>query len=162
MKFSGVITNDRSDVYAKGQKSKDKVTEVKTQISRFATITPLWFHIWWWNDAWHCLGVVPYWFSRSSVKFQGHTVKKKSLISTQIGRFRNVSPVWIHRWLWMMHKDWSSIEEVPYSFSRLSVKFQGHRAKEIFILNQNWDFSDCNSSLNSQMAMKWRSNLEVA
>ena len=47
MKFSGVITNDRSDVYAKvkGQ-SKVKVTEVKTQISRFGTITPGWFHIW--------------------------------------------------------------------------------------------------------------------
>ena len=43
MKFSGVITNDRSDVYAKvqGQRSKVKVTEVKTQISRFGTITPV-------------------------------------------------------------------------------------------------------------------------
>ena len=53
MKFSEVITNVRSDVYAKvqGQKSKVKVTEVKTQISRFGTITPVWFRIWWWNDA---------------------------------------------------------------------------------------------------------------
>ena len=53
MKFSGVITNKRSDVYANGQsqKSKVKVTEVKIQISRFGTITPVWFHIWWWNDA---------------------------------------------------------------------------------------------------------------
>ena len=52
MKFSGVITNDRSDVYAKvqGQRTKVKVTEVKTQISRFRTITPVWFHIWCWND----------------------------------------------------------------------------------------------------------------
>ena len=53
MKFSGVITNDRSYVYAKVQcqRSKVKVTEVKTQISHFGTITPVWFHIWWWNDA---------------------------------------------------------------------------------------------------------------
>ena len=53
MRFSGVITNDRSDVYAKGQgqRSKVKVTEVKTQLSRCRTITPVWFHIWWWNDA---------------------------------------------------------------------------------------------------------------
>ena len=54
MKFSGVITNGRSHVYAKvqGQRSKVKVTEIKTQISRFGTITPVWFHIiWWWNDA---------------------------------------------------------------------------------------------------------------
>ena len=53
MKFSGIITNDRSDVHAKGQgqRSKVKVTEVNTQISRFRTVTPVWMHIWWWNDA---------------------------------------------------------------------------------------------------------------
>ena len=53
MKFSGVITNDRSGVHAKGQgqRSKVKVTEVNTQLSRFRTVTPVWIHIWWWNDA---------------------------------------------------------------------------------------------------------------
>ena len=53
MKFSGVITNDRSEVHAKGQgqRSKVKVTEVNTQHSRFRTATPVWIHIWWWNDA---------------------------------------------------------------------------------------------------------------
>ena len=53
MKFSGVITNDQSDVHAKGhgQRSKVKVTEVNTQLNRFRTVTPVWIHIWWWNDA---------------------------------------------------------------------------------------------------------------
>ena len=53
MKFSGVITSDRSDVHAKGQgqRSKVKVTEVTTQLNRFRTVTPIWIHIWWWNDA---------------------------------------------------------------------------------------------------------------
>ena len=53
VKFSGVITIDKSDVHAKGQgqRSKVKVTEVKTQLSRFLTLTPVWVHIWWWNDA---------------------------------------------------------------------------------------------------------------
>ena len=52
MKFSGVITNDKSDVHAKGQgqRSKVKVTEVNTQLNRFRTVTPVWIHIWWWND----------------------------------------------------------------------------------------------------------------
>ena len=52
-KFSGVITNDRSNVHAKGygHKSKVKVTELITQLSRFRTVTPVWIHIWWWNDA---------------------------------------------------------------------------------------------------------------
>ena len=26
-------------------------SEVKSQLSHFRTITPVWFHIWWWNDA---------------------------------------------------------------------------------------------------------------
>ena len=53
MKFSGVITSDRSDVHAKGQgqRSKVKVTEVTTQLYRFRTVTPVWIHVWWWNDA---------------------------------------------------------------------------------------------------------------
>ena len=53
MKFSGVITSDRSDVHGKGQgqRSKVKVTEVTTQLNRFRTVTPIWIHIWWWNDA---------------------------------------------------------------------------------------------------------------
>ena len=53
MNFSRLITNDRSDVHAKGQDqtSRVKVTEVKTQFSRFRAVTPVWIHIWWWNVA---------------------------------------------------------------------------------------------------------------
>ena len=53
MKFSGVITSDRSDVHAKGQgqRSKVKVTEVTTQLYRFRTVTPVRIHVWWWNNA---------------------------------------------------------------------------------------------------------------
>ena len=48
-----VITNDRSAVHAKrqGQRSKVKVTEVNTQLSRFRTVTPVWIQMWWWKDA---------------------------------------------------------------------------------------------------------------
>ena len=43
MKFSGFITNDQSKVYVKGQgqRSKVKVTNVKTQPNRFPTVTPV-------------------------------------------------------------------------------------------------------------------------
>ena len=51
-----------------------------------------------------------------------------------------------------MHKAWSSIEEVPYCFSRSSVKFKGHTALKIVEFYSNWAFPDCNSSLNSLMA----------
>ena len=52
MKLSGVITKDQGNVHAKGQgqRSKVKVTEVPTQLSRFRTVTPVWIHIWWGND----------------------------------------------------------------------------------------------------------------
>ena len=38
----------------------------------------------------------------------------------------------------MMHKAWSSIEEVPYCFWRSSVKFQGHTGWKIDDLNPVW------------------------
>ena len=52
MKFSEVITKDQGKVHAtgQGQRSKVKVTEVTTQLDRFQTVTPVWIHIWWWND----------------------------------------------------------------------------------------------------------------
>ena len=71
----------------------------------------------------------------SSIFFQGHpsnfkvTRDKKSPIFTWIERFQTVTPVWIHRWIEMMHKPWRSIEEVPYCFPMLSIKFQVHRLK---------------------------------
>ena len=45
MKFSGVITNDQSDVHAKGQgqRAKVKVAEVKTQLNRIRTVTHIEF-----------------------------------------------------------------------------------------------------------------------
>ena len=61
MKFSEVITNDQSKVHAKGQgqRSKVKVTEVTTQLKRFRTVTPVWIHIWWWNDAYSLMLLRP-------------------------------------------------------------------------------------------------------
>ena len=62
----------------------------------------------------------------------------------------------------MMHRAWSSIVELPYCFSSSSVKFQGHTALKIVEFDPNWAFPDCNSSLNSPMAMKCCTKLETA
>ena len=43
---------------------------------------------------------------------------------------------------------------MPYRFSRSYVKFQGQTALKIVEFDPNWAFPDCNSSLNSPMAMK--------
>ena len=61
----------------------------------------------------------------------------------------------------MMHRAWSSIVVVPYCFSRSYVKFQGHTALKIVEFDPNWAFPDCNSSLNSPMAMKCCTKLET-
>ena len=62
----------------------------------------------------------------------------------------------------MMHKPWSSIEEVPYYFPMSSVKFHGHSGQNIVDFVPNWAFPDCNPSLNSPMAIKWHTKLEDA
>ena len=99
---------------------------------------------------------------RCPIVFQGHTsnvkVTRLTKLSnlTQIGCFRTVTPVW------NMHKAWSSIEEMPYCFSRSSVKFQGHTALKIVEFDPDWSFPDCNSILNSPMAQRWCTKLEVA
>ena len=61
-----------------------------------------------------------------------------------------------------MQKAWSSIEEVPYCFSRSSVKFQGHTVLKIVEFDPNWTFPACNSSFSPPMATKWCTKLEVA
>ena len=61
-----------------------------------------------------------------------------------------------------MHIAWWCLGEVPYCFSRSSVKFQGHTALKSVEFDPDWAFPDCNSSLNSPMATKWWTKLEVA
>ena len=104
MKFSGVITSDRSDVHVKGQgqRSKVKVTEVNTQLSRFRTVTPVWIHIWWWNDAQSLMLLrkcALLFFKVIRQIARSHDWKILSIL-TQIGRFQTVTPVWIHWWIW--------------------------------------------------------------
>ena len=156
MKFSGVITNDQSKVHTKGQgqRSKVKVTEVTTQLNRFRTVTPVWIHIWWWNDAYSLMLL-----RRGAVLF----FKVIRQISRSHGsKNRRIWPRFgIHQWLRMMHKAWSSIEEVSYCFLRSSVKSQGHTALKTVEFDSNWPFPDSNSSLNTPMATKWWTKLEL-
>ena len=62
----------------------------------------------------------------------------------------------------MIHIGWCCLGEVPYCFWRSSVKFQGHTALKNVEFDPDWAFPDCNSSLNSPMAMKCCTKLEVA
>ena len=111
MKFSGVITFDQGKVHAKGrQRSKVKVTRGHDPNFRFRTVTPVWIHIWWWNDTYSLM-----------------LLRRGALLFFKV--IRQIS--------------------------------RSHGA-EIAEFDPDWAFPDCNSSLNSPMAMKWCTKLEVA
>ena len=86
------------------------------------------------HKAWSSIEKMPYCFSRSSIKFQGHTGPKKMPILNGIGHFHAVIPVEFTDGFEMMHKAWRGIEEAPYNFSRSSIKFQDHMGQK------NWWF----------------------
>ena len=110
MKFSGVITSDKSDVHAKGQGQRSRSQRSQPNL----TGSGLW------------------------LQFE-FTYDDE-----------------------MMHIAWCCLGEVSYCFSRSSVKFQGHTALKIVEFDPDWVFPDCNSSLDSPMAMKWCTKLGVA
>ena len=117
----------------------------------FQIITSVWVHWWIWNElrmhkAWCSIEEVSYYFSRSSIKFQGHTGWK----------IDNFNPVWVRllgRWQFWNPSD------LPCS--RSSDKIQGHTGQKIAGFDPNWAFPDCNSNLNSPMALKWCTKLDI-
>ena len=92
---------------------------------------------------------------RWPIVFRGHpsnfkvTRDKTSPILTQIGCFRTIG-----------RSQLSNPSHLPCW--RSSVKFQGHTALKIVEFDPDWAFPGCNSSLNSPMATKCCSKLEVA
>ena len=140
MKFSGVISNDRNDVLAKcqGQRSKVKVTEVNTQLNRFQTVTPVWIHIWWWNDAQSLMLLrrgallffkVIHQITRSQGSKNRRIWPKLAFpdCNSSLNEFTSGYK--------MMHKAWSSIEEVPYFFFKVNrqiLRSQGCKNRRIW------------------------------
>ena len=85
--------------------------------------------------AWSSTEEVPYCFSRSSVKFEGHTAKKNRWFWPKLGVTGQFE---LTNGYEMIHKALNRIEEVPYFFSRSSVKFQGNTGWKIDDLNPIW------------------------
>ena len=105
---------------------------------------------------------MPYCFLGSSVKFLGHTDKKIVDFDPNWAFPECNSSLNSPMGMKCCTRAWSSIEKVPYYFARSSVKFQGRTAKKIVEFDPDWVFLDCNSSLNSPIATKWCTKLEVA
>ena len=87
---------------------------------------------------------------------------KKSPILTRIERFRTVTPVWIHRWLW---NDTQSLmwyrRHAQLFFKVIHQISRSRRTKKITNFDPNWAFPDCNSSLTSPMDLKLCTKLDV-
>ena len=114
------------------------------------------------HKAWSSIEEVPYCFSRSSVKFQGHTGQKNRRFWPKFG----VSGLYFHFELVdgneMKHKAWSSWKDVPYCFSRSSVKFWCHMGQKTPILTQIEHFRTVNPVWIHQWLWKaWHSIEEV-
>ena len=112
-------------------------------------------------------------WKRCPIVFQGHPSKlkftrlKNHRLWPELGVSGLVLQFEFTNGFEMVHTAWLSKEEVSYCFSMSSVKFQGHTRQKIADFDPNWAFPDCNSSLNSPMALKrlmhkaWRSIEEV-
>ena len=117
------------------------------------------------------LSVTPFWLCshhRIIMKFSGVIISDKSDVHAKgQGQRSKVKVTEVTTQLEfkyddeMMHMAWCCLEEVPYCFWRSSVKFQGHTALKIVEFYPNWAFPDCNSNLNSPMAMKCCTKLET-
>ena len=162
------------------QVTRDEKSKILTRIECFRTLTAAWIHPWLWNDAqtlvycrrgvllffkvihqisrsykpWCTVEEVSCCFSRSSIKFQGHTKQKKPIDFDPNWAFPDCnsslnSPM-----------AWCSTAEVPYCFPRSSIKFQGHTGQKIANFDPNWGFPDCNSSF-PPMDLKWWTKPDV-
>ena len=61
----------------------------------------------------------------------------------------------------MIHKAWSTIEGLTIFFQGYPLNFKVTRGKKIAHFGPNWAFPDCNFSLNSLMALKCCTKLNV-
>ena len=105
---------------------------------------------------------VPYCFARSSVIFQGRTALKivefdpdwafpdcNSSLNSPMGR----------KWCTKLEVAW---KRCPIVLQGHPSNFKVTRLLKIVEFDPDWAFPDCNSSLNSPMATKWCTKLEVA
>ena len=94
--------------------------------------------------------------SRSEVKGQGHRGHDPNF------RFRTVTPVWIHIWWWNDTYSLMLLRRGALLFFKVIRQISRSHGAKIAEFDPDWAFPDCNSSLNSPMAMKCCTKLEVA
>ena len=88
---------------------------------------------------------------------------KVTEVKTEFNRFRSVTPVWIHTWWWNDSQSLMFLRRGALLFFKVICQIsRSHHPQKFVDFDPNWAFPDCNSSLNSPMATKWCTKLEVA
>ena len=133
------LTKVMSMQEAKVRGQRSRTTEVMTPFSRFRTVTPVWIHIWRWEDAQSLMllrrGVLLFF----KVTCQNFKVSRtnKSTILTIIERLRTVTPVWIQQWLWNNAQSLSYHRRgAPLFFKVIRNNFKVTRDKNLPILTR--------------------------
>ena len=110
------------------------------ELSISGLLTPVWIHPWLWNDAQSLKS-----YRRGALFFSKvihQTSRSHGTKNCQIWLELSVSSLWLQfefiNGFEMMHKAWHSKENMPYCFSRSSIKFQGHTGWKIDDLNPIW------------------------
>ena len=112
----------------KRSRSKVKVTKVNTQLSCFRTVTPVWIHRWWWNDA-HSLILI----RRGALLFLAATKQLNDWFSPSVclsvsHTFLTMFPSSYHHEIFRSCYQWQMWR--PCKRSRSEVKGQGHRGHD--------------------------------
>ena len=152
----------RSSIKFKGHTGNK--SPILTRIQRFGIVTPLLIHPWLWNDAQSLIS-----YRRGPLMFmkvihqvsRSHGIKIKSPILTRIQRFRTVTQVWIHPWLWNDAESLILYIRGALLFFKVIHQVSCSHGTKVTHFDPNLAFPDCNSSLNSPMALKWCTKLDV-
>ena len=112
------------------------------------------------HRAWSSIEEVPYYFSRPSITFQGHT-RQKIVDFDPYSAFLDCNSSFNSPMVCNDIQTWSSIAKALYCFSSIRQISRSHATKKIADYDPNWAFPDGNSNLNLLMALKWRTQLDV-
>ena len=101
------------------------------------------------HKAWNSKEEMPYRFPRSSIKFQGHTVQN----------ITDFDP----NWAFPDYRPVAAFKSLRFALFKVMCQiWRTHGSKNHGFFYPNWAFPDCISSLESPMATKWCTKLEVA
>ena len=108
-------------------------------------------------------GVITHDQRKVHAKGQGQRSKVKvTEVTTQLNRFRTVTPVCIHIWWWNYAYSLMLLRRGALLFFKVIRQISRSHGSKIVEFDLDWAFPECNSSLNSPMATKYCTKLEIA